>query len=178
VHEIGEQDTRSFVAARCLNSSEANVFLINDTRAQREEKIRSFLEEDPAVAIILAAADFEWTVRRAILALGRSPTKNIRLGVLAKCHGLEHYKDAWKQEVTPRMGIGLAQLIPEWQFFKEKAYDLRHKIIHGAASRVTVRFATPRLDAILAASAAVIRCADEHNEPLYGRRIRRLKERP
>jgi hypothetical protein len=157
---------------------EAKLFLVSDCRSSREAKIRSFLQEDPAVAIILAAADFEWTVRRAIVALGHSPTKLIRNEVLAKRHGLDEYKDAWKQEVTGRVGgKGLAELVPNWEFFKKKAYDLRHKIIHGATSSVSVAYAQPRLEAMLAASAAVTKFAADKGEPLYGRMIRRLKAR-
>ena len=54
------------------------MFLINDTMEERHQTIRSFLSSDPMIAVILAAADFEWTVRRAILALGTLPTKEIR----------------------------------------------------------------------------------------------------
>lgn len=155
------------------------MFLVSDTRPLREAKIRSFLPDDPAVAIILAAADFEWTVRRAIVALGGSPTKVIREQILAGCHGLDAYKRAWKQEVTPRVGVGLAQVAPpsDWQYFKDKAYDLRHKIVHGVTSSVPVPFATPRLDAILAMSTAVTDFANIQGEPLYGRMIRRSKPR-
>ena len=152
------------------------MFLVSDTRSSREAKIRSFLQDDPAVAVILAAADFEWTVRRAIVALGRSPTKVIRQH-LAECYGLDRYKEAWKQEVQPRFGIGLAGVVPEWQFFREKAYDLRHKIVHGLSSSVPVAFGQSRLDSILAASSAVTTFADSAGEPLYGRIIRRLNPR-
>jgi hypothetical protein len=46
------------------------MFLVKDNINYRQTKIRSFLSNEPAIAVILAAADFEWSVRRAIRALG------------------------------------------------------------------------------------------------------------
>jgi len=134
-------------------------------------------EDDPAIAIILAAADFEWTVRRAIVALGSHPTKFIRKKI-SKLSGLPSYEKAWRQEVAKRVGgIELAKVVSDWKFFKESAYDLRNRIVHGATSSVSVAFAQPRLDALLAASAAVTKFATVNGEPLYGRMIRRSKAR-
>ena len=155
------------------------MFLVNDTRSSREAKIRSFLhEDDPAIAIILAAADFEWTVRRAIVALGSHPTKFIRKKI-ENLSGLAAYEKAWKQEVAKRVGgFELAQVVvPNWEYFKKEAYGLRNKTVHGATSSVSVAFAQPRLDAMLAASAAVTKFATDNGEPLYDRMIRRSKAR-
>lgn len=51
------------------------MFHVNDSISERQAQIRSLA---PRVGIFLAAADFEWTLRRAILALGQCPTTSIR----------------------------------------------------------------------------------------------------
>ena len=56
------------------------MFLVSDIPAQRRGKIQSFLENDePAIAVLLAAADCERTIRRAILSLGKTPTRELAL---------------------------------------------------------------------------------------------------
>lgn len=150
------------------------MFLIKDTLSTRQEKIKSF---EPFVAIILAAADFEWTVRRGILALGKSPTKLIRQDVLKGCHGLNRYKEAWRKEVTPYTGDRLTDVIHDWQFFKEKAYPLRHQLIHGVSGSLSPNYAQERIDSILTASRAITEYAISKGEPIYGRKIVRRKHR-
>jgi len=45
------------------------MFLVKDDPTEREKKILGFVPNEPAIAVILAAVHFEWTVRRAIIAL-------------------------------------------------------------------------------------------------------------
>lgn len=54
------------------------MFKIYETRENREELMKKILSEDPCVALVIAFIDFEWTVRRCVLALGKSTTKDIR----------------------------------------------------------------------------------------------------
>lgn len=54
------------------------MFKIYETRENREELMKKILSEDLCVALVIAFIDFEWTVRRCILALGKSTTKDIR----------------------------------------------------------------------------------------------------
>ena len=54
------------------------MFKIYETRENREELMKKLLSEDPCVALVIAFLDFEWTVKRCILALGKSTTKDIR----------------------------------------------------------------------------------------------------
>ena len=151
------------------------MFLVHDTLEERQEKIASF--DDPFIAVLLAAADFEWTVRRAILALGSSTTKEIKEKVLRQCSGLDNYKDAWKKEVEPLTGKGLPEIIQGWQYVRESAYPLRNRLVHGIEGSVSSQYAQERVEAILSASKAVAEFADSFGEPLYGRRIVRRKPR-
>jgi hypothetical protein len=155
------------------------MFLINDRQTKRHKKIRSYLQKEPVIAAILAATDFEWTARRAILALGSSPTKAINDRFKKeKSGGPKAWQKYWKEEVTPRLHEDLADIAPTWQSVVKQAYPLRNKLVHGAEGRVTGSFASLAVDALLAASTSVAEYAEKHGEPVYGRKIRRLKRRP
>jgi len=153
------------------------MFLITDTLEGRQTKIRSFLVAEPAIAVLLAAADFEWTVRRAILALGYRPNAIIRKESLHRCSGIDEYKGAWVKEVVPYRKKRLPNIIPNWKYFKEEAYDLRNKLIHGVSTTPGRKFAKDRCEAILKASAALVGYANRRGVDLYGRLPVRRKER-
>ena len=55
------------------------MFLVSDDSPTRELRIRAALTTEPAIAVIVGAVHVEWTVRRAILALGRSPNVVLRV---------------------------------------------------------------------------------------------------
>jgi hypothetical protein len=145
------------------------MFWVNDTIEERHARIRSFLNrEDRTIAVLLAAANFEWIVRRAIIALGHSPNADIRVR-LVKCYGLDSYKKIWKAEVGRFKGVGLASVVPNWRFFKEKAFPLRHKIVHGEQGSTGREFATERVEAMLMASSSIAEFALQHSLNLYQR---------
>lgn len=87
------------------------MFLVSDSLAQRQSRICEFKGQDASIGAVLAAIDLEWTIRRAILALGTSPNKVIRDDVLANCHGLGRYKEAWGAEVKPRFNKTLPTVL-------------------------------------------------------------------
>jgi hypothetical protein len=153
------------------------MFLVNDTIDKRHARIRSYLEKEPVIAVILAAVDFEWTIRRAILSLGTSPTRVIREEVLNKASGLDTYNECWKKEVKSRLKQGLAEVVPDWKYFKYEAYPLRHRLVHGAIGTTGISYARDRVEAILKASKAVAEFALNNGEPIYGRFVRRIKAR-
>lgn len=130
------------------------MFLVSDKTENREKRIRNFLtKDDCAIAVLLAAAHFEWSVSRAILALGTKPNKELRT-ILVNCYGIDKYKDLWAQEVVPGRKIGrLPVVIKEWATFK-KAFNLRHSLIHGRDS-CSLAYAEPRVISILQASCDV-----------------------
>lgn len=55
-----------------------SMFTVSYGSENRETEIKGYLQKDYTIAVILAAAHFEWTIKRAILALGESPTKSLR----------------------------------------------------------------------------------------------------
>jgi hypothetical protein len=108
------------------------VFLVKDSSESREERIKQFLSEDPALAALLSVIHFEWTVRRAIIALGDSPNIIVRQK-LDGCHGHKAYKELWKQEVAPRREKTLPVFVAHWDGLL-KAFKLRHILVHGVQS--------------------------------------------
>ncbi|XGB38639.1 MAG: hypothetical protein LVT47_06745 [Cyanobacteria bacterium LVE1205-1] len=78
------------------------MFLVSDSSAFREERIKQILVEDPPLAALLSVIHFEWTVRRAIIALGTSPNVEIRERMRLD-HGCDKYKQVWKDEVFPAL---------------------------------------------------------------------------
>jgi hypothetical protein len=150
------------------------MFFVNDTQERRHKFIMSFLKKDTApIAILLAAIDFEWTVKRTILAFGTSPTKNLR-ACFKNVYGLRRSKEKWKEEVQPRLGCSIDRAIPQWSQVHE-AFAIRDKIIHGASVPVTLEYATPHVNSILGASESLEKLAQtmDNNRSLYQRRIRR-----
>jgi len=144
-------------------------FLVDDTQPDRHDRIRLFLaNRENVIAVLLAAADFEWTVRRAILALGTSPNADIRSKVLSRCSGLEKYKEAWTREVKQQRGKCLKEVVSNWDEFKE-AYKLRHTLVHGVAGTTGRDYAEVRINRILAASAAVCAYSLDQGIDLYSR---------
>lgn len=147
------------------------MFLVSDSQGRRHAKIRSFLKDEPVIAILLAAVDFEWTVRRAIVAMGHGPNRRIREELLVRCHGAEDYKEAWKAEVVPRFGSSLPSAIPNWSTLKGDAYPLRHRVVHGTVGIPPREKNRNAVEAFLAASTSLAEFAAANQVELFGKRL-------
>lgn len=153
------------------------MFLVSDTQTERHKKIKGFVSSnETTIAVFLAAADLEWTLRRAILAMGCSPNKFIRECVLDQCTGLNKYKDAWRKEVLPRFGKSLIDLVGndnwcELSNPKHGAFALRHRLIHGIAGTSGLDYLAQRVEVILAASIAVAKFSEGKGFNLFGKRL-------
>ena len=108
------------------------MFLVKDPAIAREYKIRELGTQEPAWAVILSVIHFEWTIRRAIIAMGTSPNVEIR-AKLKSCHGCDKYKDLWKEEVFPNMELRLPEIVTNWDGLR-RAFRLRHRLVHGVGS--------------------------------------------
>jgi hypothetical protein len=148
------------------------VFLVKDSSLSREQRIRRFLDEDPALSLLLSVIHFEWTVRRAIISLGSSPNVVVR-AELRNCHGLERYKNLWKEEVSGNVdGLRLPEVIENWEKL-DKAFRLRHRLVHGASSCGPVYARERAIWAIESANYVKTIC-EKHNVDLDARlRVRR-----
>lgn len=155
------------------------MFFINDTRNIRNKMIKSLFAISPAVGVIIAAADFEWTCRRCILALGSSPTNKIKLDkkLLYKCSGLKKYRQIWDKEVKIRTSCELDDFIKDINFFENTAYKLRHHLVHGSSGSTGILYAKQVVKTFLTVSTRLTAFARKKGEPILGRKIIRRKAR-
>lgn len=109
------------------------MFLVKDSSPLREERILQMLTEDASLSLLLSVIHFEWTIRRAIIALGVSPNVEIREKLKEKRGGIDGYKQVWKEEVFIRINKRLPEIVTNWENLK-KAFKLRNKLIHGISS--------------------------------------------
>ncbi len=156
------------------------MFKVSDTIEKRHRRFRRYLKSDPGVVVIIAAAEFEWTVRRAIIALESSPNATIRQTLMSH-HGLSAYKEVCRDEVRPRYGKSLPDIVPEWDRHVSDAFKLRHCLIHGAKGTVDVPFAEKQMERILAATKSVVDFGKKMGINVLGVRLpvrRRQAKRP
>ena len=108
------------------------MFLVKESATSRETKIRQLFDLEPGWAVVLSVIHFEWTIRRAIIALGTSPNIEIR-AKLKNCHGCDSYKNLWREEVLPNVKLRLPEVVENWDNLR-KAFKLRHRLVHGVAA--------------------------------------------
>lgn len=173
------------------------MFLVKDSVAERREKIESFLNDgEPSIALLLAVIDLERTLRRSILALGCTSTKelNARMGVSPTEEGrlvntnpkrgpiryrsnLDGLHEAWKHEVQPRLGRKLpGDLSPGWPTVKE-AVKLRNELVHGSRGPTSIDFTETRIEAVLDLIGRLHEVAKDDGHDLQKPVRRRLKDR-
>jgi len=150
------------------------MFLVKDNFNERVLRIKGFLETEPPIAIILSAVHFEWTIRRVIIALGKSPNRNIR-NELRNCHGLEKYKKIWKKEVAcNKVHLNLTEVVYRWPDFRD-AFEERHRLVHGVSS-CSEKFARPKVELILSGANDIRKYCKNSGVDIYTRiPIRRIK---
>lgn len=167
------------------------MFLIRDSIESRHGRILEFNSEgESSIALLLAVIDLERTLRRAILALGstptselnarmgtRSPNRNADVGLIGYRSNIDGLHQAWKDEIQPRLKRRLPHdLAPRWDEVK-KACSLRNELVHGSRGPTTRDFASNRIRAVLELTRNVHDFALEQGHDLSKPVRRRLKER-
>lgn len=170
---------------------EVLMFLVKDTIESREATIRRFLSEgEPSIALLLAVVDLERTLRRTILALGSTPTKelglqlgkrpannDLRKGPIGYRSGLNGLHDAWKSEVQLRIGRKLpGDLSRNWSDVL-KACRLRNDLVHGSRGPTSKEFAQSKINAVLSLTRALQQLSSDQGQNLNEPVRRRIKER-
>ncbi len=124
--------------------------MVKDSSPSREEGILEMLKEDASLSLLLSVIHFEWTIRRAIIALGTSPNVEIRKKLKEQRGGLDGYKKVWKEEVFIKVGKRLTEVITDWDNLK-KAFKLRNALVHGVSS-CSLDYATEKTNCAIKAS--------------------------
>ncbi len=130
-----------------------------NSRTMRRERIEAVAKIEPSLGFLAAIFDFEWMVRRALLALSDSPTPDIRAS-LEKEHGWKAYQDAWrrfvKRDKGPATLIDAIVTDPSQRRIISgaiaDAFKARHPIVHGANGFIKDEIATFNKDLLLSAS--------------------------
>ena len=129
------------------------MFLVNEDPQIRDNKIRRWLKSEPSVSLIIATANFEWTVSRAVILLSPSTNRELRI-MLEKVYGIERYKDFWRDEVSrKRMLKTLPEIVKDWQGVLS-AFESRNKVVHGR-DRCTRNMASPKVEVLLNAASEI-----------------------
>lgn len=143
------------------------MFDLNDKRQKRRKTIVGYAQMDAKHGVILAAMDFEWTCRRAILALSRKPTVVLYEKFIEDYSAFRGLTKAWREEVMPNISsaITLQNLVSRkihWNLVCA-AMQCRNVIIHGTESRVADPECRWAVCALEDACDVVASFVEEHN---------------
>lgn len=152
------------------------MFLVGDGPEQHATQIRSWMNDHPSVALVVAAVYFEWTLCRVIIGLSLQPNIAVR-DELEKAYGLPKLSSFWNRQLRHVRGyLALKSVIN----FKDvdAAFQARNKLAHGK-DRYTRKMAEPHVDALLEAVTAVRSfCLERGFDPMKRLPIRRKARRP
>jgi len=142
---------------------------------------------------LLASVHLEWTVRRAILALGHGATKDIKAEMKSK-HGLKDYKELWRDEVVkgaspprPRLHELIQDRTARFGNSRPvlwtdliRAMDVRHTIVHGRECTAGVSFLRNNIEVFLNAADAIASFVKDSGGDVYAtiRRRNRMEKKP
>jgi hypothetical protein len=151
------------------------IFLVSDSQTNRHKAILAFVSEDQSViAVILAAIDLEWTIRRVIDGMLASRDQGF---VPDKVSGLDAYAKVWSKALPPEDGQSLPDVVGEWQELKV-AYQARNDIVHGRQGSTGLEFANSRVERILGASKSIAKYGSENGADPYHRLKKRVLTGP
>lgn len=159
-----------------------------EDRTKRSARIREFFKVQPALAYLMAAFDFEWTVRRAILLLGKCPIPVIKARFDNKRYaGWSDYQGAWtccvqktRNDGTPTLGRVIfggpsdCDISKEERASVQKAMEFRNRLVHGLSGSIPADEAKEKFKLLLTASERITNYVDDHSE----RRMFSIANRP
>ena len=152
------------------------MFKYSENRKERRKMIHGIAEINPGAGAILAAVDFEWTLNRCILVLGKSPTVTLRDSLLCpKNKVIETQKTLWKQEIKSQ---ALTTLFDKWA--KEHglhtiawsdiktSMSCRNQLVHSVRS-IDDNTAKIVTDVLETACDILCKFAESRKKDIYGR---------
>ena len=149
-----------------------------EDRKSRSQRIRDFFQSQPALAYLIAAFDFEWTVRRAILLLSKCPLSVIKARFDNKRYaGWRDYQGAWtccvqktRNDGTPILGRVIlggpsdCEISKEERASVQKAMEFRNRLVHGLSGSIPADEAKEKFKLLLTASERITKFVDDHSE--------------
>lgn len=119
------------------------MFSISGKRNGQKEMIDKVANINVGAGIILAVTDFEWTLIRSILVLGKTPTVELRDKLLNKSTKFDKIEAIWNEEIKAQP---LKKLFDEWQSPDgqkpvewndiKAAREVRNILVHSGESSV------------------------------------------
>jgi hypothetical protein len=158
------------------------MFEVGFGSSKREAEIGKLAAQDLSVGVVLAAAHFEWMVKRTILKVGVSPTKNLRerlekVSSLRSGNKPDDLERVWHDEISSRRKkAALGTVLGQLTAIRNDAVKVRGRIIHGNGT-VKSSDAQSAVDLFLGAGPKLRNFAKKHDEDLDTRLAMRLKER-
>lgn len=117
------------------------MFDLSDKRNKRRKTILGYAHFDPSMGVVLAAMDFEWTCRKAIVALSGTPTVTLYERFFNGYISLKKLTEAWNVEVMPNLAhkCSLNDVVCTNGIKRKQVLDAmkcRNVVVHGTESRV------------------------------------------
>lgn len=117
------------------------MFDLSDKRNKRRKTILGYAHFDPGLGVVLAAMDFEWTCRKAIVALSGTPTVTLYERFFNRYISLKKLTEAWNVEVMPNLAhkCSLNDVVCTNGIKRKQVLDAmkcRNVVVHGTESRV------------------------------------------
>lgn len=147
------------------------MFDLADKRIKRRRIILGEAQIDAQHGVVLAAMDFEWTCRRAILALSKKPTVELYERYIGDYSAFKGLANAWNAEVLPTVDGAppLPALLGDkvsWQCVQD-AMQCRNAVVHGTENRVADKECRWAVCILEDACDVVAQFAEEHNGKIF-----------
>lgn len=156
----------------CLFSVHGN------SREMRRKRIEAIAEQEPCLGFLAAVFDFEWMVRRSILALSDFPSPFVRRQ-MTRIHGTDGFKNAWdlfvcsgntrkNKSLDVVFRDGTATCSVDWSGVCA-AFKARHPIVHGDNGFIRDEDAKKHMHALLDASGILEDHLHKFGKTVFGR---------
>ena len=146
------------------------MFTLFDKRDKRRKTIAGYAEIDIQLGVLLAAVDFEWTCRRAILALSKNPTVTIRQKFSTEYRCFGGLQKGWENEVNDKDSLDsiFVKTAISWDQIAD-AMKIRNEIVHGSGDRTSLKEGRYAVYVLETACDILVEYVKDAGKDLFGR---------
>ncbi len=109
------------------------MFIKNDTIEEREQMIYDLLNSEPFLAFSIAFTHFEWSLKRTILSLSKTPSIVVKKK-LEESLTINNYRTLWSKEIKGKLGLRvLAKQFSDWNNIVE-SFKMRDRLFENSKS--------------------------------------------